>query len=138
MAAVIQARPKHLFSIYTKMRRKRMPLTQVIDMFGVRIIVGTDEVWVADAVVKELYANPLHPYTVGLLGSLPRLDMLRERLTSIDGLPPTLYEEPKYCPFAPRCAFVQEKCWQENPPLVEVAPKHEIACWVDVKTGALR
>ena len=90
------------------------------------------------APVKELYANPLHPYTIGLIGSLPRLDQRRERLESIDGLPPTLYEEPKYCPFADRCTFVQERCRQENPPLIQVAPHHEVACWVDVRTGGLR
>ena len=90
------------------------------------------------APVKELYANPLHPYTIGLIGSLPRLDMKRERLHSIDGLPPTLYEEPKYCPFAPRCTFVQDRCRQENPPLMQVGPRHDVACWVDVRTGGLR
>ena len=90
------------------------------------------------APVKELFANPLHPYTLGLIGSLPRLDQRKERLASIDGLPPTLYEEPGYCPFAPRCAFVKDRCRQENPPLMQVAPHHELACWVDVRTGALR
>jgi oligopeptide transport system ATP-binding protein len=90
------------------------------------------------APVRELYANPLHPYTIGLIGSLPRLDQRRERLESIDGLPPTLYEEPKYCPFVDRCTFVHDRCRQENPPLIQVAPHHEVACWVDVRTGGLR
>jgi oligopeptide transport system ATP-binding protein len=103
-----------------------------------RVIVMYGGYIIEHAAVKELYANPLHPYTIGLIGSLPRLDQVRERLTSIDGLPPVLYEEAKSCPFAPRCPYVQDKCRQENPPLMEVAPKHEIACWVDVKTGGLR
>jgi oligopeptide transport system ATP-binding protein len=103
-----------------------------------RVIVMYGGYIIEHAAVKELYANPSHPYTIGLIGSLPRLDMVRERLTSIDGLPPVLYEEAKSCPFAPRCPYVQDKCRQENPPLMEVAPKHEIACWVDVKTGELR
>ncbi len=90
------------------------------------------------APVKELYANPQHPYTLGLLGSLPRLDKVKERLVSIDGLPPVLYEQPKSCPFAPRCSYAIEKCWQENPPLMEVAPKHETACWVAVSEGGLK
>jgi len=90
------------------------------------------------APVKELFANTLHPYTLGLIGSLPRLDQRKERLASIDGLPPTLYEEPGYCPFAPHCAFVKDRCRQENPPLMQVAPHHELACWVDVRTGELR
>ncbi|HET7010060.1 MAG TPA: ABC transporter ATP-binding protein [Anaerolineales bacterium] len=103
-----------------------------------RVIVMYGGYIIEHAAVKELYANPLHPYTIGLIGSLPRLDRVRDRLTSIDGLPPVLYEEAKACPFAPRCPFVLDKCRQENPPLMEVAPRHEIACWVDVKTGELR
>jgi len=90
------------------------------------------------AAVKELYANPLHPYTKGLLESLPRLDQRRERLTSIEGMPPLLLEEPRYCPFVPRCTYAQDRCRVENPPQVSVAPGHEIACWVDVRTGELR
>jgi oligopeptide transport system ATP-binding protein len=66
------------------------------------------------------------------------LDQRRDRLNSIDGLPPTLYEEPKYCPFAARCTFVQDRCRQENPPLLQAGPHHEVACWVDVRTGGLR
>jgi len=93
---------------------------------------------IEQAPVKELYANPQHPYTIGLLGSLPRLDQQRERLTSIEGMPPILLEDPKYCPFAARCSFVQDRCRRENPPLMSVAPQHEIACWVDVRTGRLR
>ncbi len=90
------------------------------------------------AAVKELYANPTHPYTIGLIGSLPRLDRVKERLASIDGQPPVLYEEPNACPFAPRCAYVQDRCRTENPPLLQVGPNHEAACWVDVRTGGLR
>jgi oligopeptide transport system ATP-binding protein len=61
-----------------------------------------------------------------------------ERLTSIPGMPPNLIGLPQGCPFAPRCHFVLEKCRQENPPLAFIAPKHEIACWVDVQTGGPR
>jgi oligopeptide transport system ATP-binding protein len=91
------------------------------------------------APVKELYANPLHPYTLGLIGSLPRVDdVTHRRLISIDGLPPTLYESPKACPFAPRCTYVVDRCLNENPPLMQIAPDHEVACWVDAKTGMPR
>ncbi|MFO7633436.1 MAG: ABC transporter ATP-binding protein [Caldilinea sp.] len=83
--------------------------------------------------VNDLYAHPRHPYTLGLLRSIPRLDLGRQkRLIPIDGLPPDLLEAPTHCPFAPRCSFVQEKCWQENPPLIEVTPGHKAACWVDI------
>lgn len=88
---------------------------------------------VEEAGVHEIYARPRHPYTLGLLRSIPRLDLGRQkRLIPIDGLPPDLLEPPTHCPFAPRCSFVQERCWQENPPLVEVSPGHKAACWVDI------
>ena len=94
---------------------------------------------IEEAAVKELYAHPEHPYTIGLLGSLPRLDAnQRQRLTSIEGLPPVLFEKPTSCPFAARCKFRVEKCLQENPPLMQVGIEHRSACWVDTKTGRLR
>jgi oligopeptide transport system ATP-binding protein len=94
---------------------------------------------IEEAPVKELYSNPLHPYTIGLLGSLPRVDEAGgHRLQSIDGLPPVLYSKPTACPFATRCKFALEHCWKENPALELVGPEHRIACWVDVKTGRHR
>jgi oligopeptide transport system ATP-binding protein len=91
---------------------------------------------VEEAAVKELYGNPRHPYTVGLLGSLPRLDAQRiHRLTSIEGLPPDLIDLPAGCPFYARCKYRIDRCISENPPLAPVAPGHKIACWVDVRTG---
>jgi oligopeptide transport system ATP-binding protein len=88
------------------------------------------------ASVKDLYGDPRHPYTIGLLGSLPRLDAsMREKLVSIEGLPPDLIALPKGCPFAARCEYVLDKCLEENPPLEPVGPGHYIACWVDVKRG---
>jgi oligopeptide transport system ATP-binding protein len=88
------------------------------------------------APVKDVYGDPRHPYTIGLLGSLPRLDELRERLVSIEGLPPDLIALPQGCPFAARCSYVIDKCLEENPPLEPVGPNHYIACWVDVTGGA--
>ncbi len=80
--------------------------------------------------VHDLYKNTSHPYTLGLLNSIPKVDAReRTRLTSIEGLPPDLLIEPKYCPFAPRCTFAAEQCWAENPPLITVAPNHGSACW---------
>jgi len=94
---------------------------------------------VEEALIREVYENPQHPYTYALLQSLPRMDgSPGEKLMSIEGLPPELYTLPEGCPFAPRCAFVKEKCWTDNPPLQEVAPEHRIACWVDITTGELR
>jgi oligopeptide transport system ATP-binding protein len=91
------------------------------------------------APIEKVYGDTRHPYTIALLRSLPRLDgSPGEKLASIDGFPPELYELPPGCPFAPRCEHVKEICWQQNPSLEEVAPEHWIACWVDISTGELR
>jgi oligopeptide transport system ATP-binding protein len=91
------------------------------------------------APIRDLYGHPSHPYTLGLLGSLPRVDQGKdERLVSIDGLPPVLLEKPRFCPFAPRCSYVRERCWNENPPLMQVSPDHYSACWIDPETGRER
>jgi oligopeptide transport system ATP-binding protein len=88
---------------------------------------------VEESAVKELYANPRHPYTLGLLGSLPRLDEERPtRLRSIEGLPPDLIDLPPGCPFYARCTYRIDRCQRENPPLETVGPHHRVACWVDV------
>jgi oligopeptide transport system ATP-binding protein len=94
---------------------------------------------IEEAPVKRLYANPRHPYTIGLLGSLPRVDDdQRRRLVSIEGLPPVLYQKPTSCPFAARCHYRVEHCLHENPPLMEVESEHRSACWVDTTTGKER
>jgi len=102
-----------------------------------RVLVMYGGLIIEEAPVKELYSNPRHPYTIGLIGSLPRVDEKEHtRLASIDGLPPVLYEMPTACPFAPRCTYAIERCRAENPALepVGVNKEHRIACWVDVKT----
>ena len=104
-----------------------------------RVVVMYAGLIIEEAPVKELYAHPQHPYTIGLLGSLPRMDEMGERrLTSIDGLPPVLLEKPHYCPFAPRCKYAVERCRKENPILLSIAPDHTAACWVDPETGRER
>jgi peptide/nickel transport system ATP-binding protein/oligopeptide transport system ATP-binding protein len=91
------------------------------------------------AAVKELYGHPRHPYTRGLLNSLPRVDADEEdRLESIQGQPPMLFSEPTSCPFAPRCAYAFDRCHQENPLLSEIVAGHEVACWYDLDKGAPR
>ena len=94
---------------------------------------------VEEARVKQVYGDPRHPYTLGLLESIPRLDEKRkEKLTPIEGLPPDLIDPPPNCPFAPRCRFRIDRCLEENPALAPVGPGHRIACWVDVQTGGAR
>jgi len=91
---------------------------------------------VEEAAVKELYANPRHPYTLGLLGSIPRLDEIRpEKLASIEGLPPDLIDYPPGCPFYARCQFRLDRCLEAPPPLETVGVRHKAACYVDVTTA---
>ncbi len=80
------------------------------------------------AAVRDLFARPEHPYTVGLLGSIPRLDEKRERLPSIEGRVPDMTRPPAGCRFAARCPFVEPACIAAPPALVEVAPGHLSRC----------
>ena len=98
-----------------------------------RVLVMYSGFIVEEGLVNEIYAQPRHPYTLGLLRSIPRLDLGRQkRLVPIEGLPPDLLEAPTRCPFAPRCEFAIDKCTQENPKLESVGPNHKSACWVDI------
>ena len=81
------------------------------------------------ASVARLFADPQHPYTVGLLGSIPRLDLDQLRLPAIEGLVPNPLEPIPGCRFHPRCPFAIERCRQDVPPLVAVVPEHSSACW---------
>lgn len=86
---------------------------------------------VEEASIHQLYKNPRHPYTIGLLESLPRLEgKIPEKLPAIEGVPPDLIHYPKGCPFAPRCRFALEHCFEEDPPLEWVENGHQVACWV--------
>ena len=81
------------------------------------------------ATVAALFETPQHPYTVGLLGSIPRLDVQRDRLAAIDGQVPSPLRLPAGCRFAERCPFVVPQCIAQPPPLREVAAGHRSACW---------
>ena len=82
------------------------------------------------APVDDLYERPLHPYTLGLLHSVPQLDAQnQDRLASIEGMPPDLRKPIVGCPFAARCPYRMEKCDRETPPLFEVDEKRKSACW---------
>jgi oligopeptide transport system ATP-binding protein len=96
---------------------------------------------VESATTADLFARPRHPYTVGLLHSMPRLDAQPgEPLIPIEGVPPDLRQAPVGCPFAPRCAWRVDKCWRSMAPLDPIDPTaeivttgptvtHRIACW---------
>jgi oligopeptide/dipeptide ABC transporter ATP-binding protein len=91
---------------------------------------------VEQADVDALFSRPQHPYTWGLLGSLPRLDADVERLTQIPGQPPSLLRPPSGCRFHPRCPYVMDVCKSRVPELVPTQrdPAHRQACWLDEDT----
>lgn len=103
---------------------------RVMVMYGGQVVERSE--------VDSLYEKPLHPYTQGLLHSLPRLDQRGQDLVSIPGRPPNLTSSPTSCSFAPRCQFAYKRCLTENPVLQEVRSGHEVACWWDVETGGPR
>ena len=85
---------------------------------------------VESADVRDIFRNPRHPYTRGLLKSLPRLDMDREvKLEVIKGMVPDALSFPAGCRFHPRCSFVKEKCKTEEPALVDAIDGHQVRCW---------
>ncbi len=79
--------------------------------------------------VASLFADPQHPYTIGLLGSIPQLDREQERLAAIDGQVPNPSTPVTGCRFHPRCPFAIERCRRDAPPLVAVREGHDAACW---------
>ena len=78
---------------------------------------------------ERLFAEPQHPYTIGLLGSIPRLHLEQARLSAIEGVVPDPVAFPPGCRFHPRCPFAVDKCRTELPPLIRVSENHEAACW---------
>ncbi|MBI1777177.1 MAG: ABC transporter ATP-binding protein [Proteobacteria bacterium] len=90
---------------------------------------------VEEALVDDLFARPMHPYTLGLMKSVPRLDKVafdvehRARLMEIPGMVPALKNMPPGCTFAPRCGFATDKCRTQYPPIEEKVPGHHAACW---------
>jgi oligopeptide/dipeptide ABC transporter ATP-binding protein len=81
------------------------------------------------APVRALFAEPQHPYTIGLLGSIPKLHVRQERLAAIEGQVPTAVSQVQGCRFHPRCPFAVERCREAQPTLADVAPGHAAACW---------
>jgi peptide/nickel transport system ATP-binding protein len=97
---------------------------KVAVMYAGRIVEYTD--------VRSIFASPKHPYTQGLLKSIPRLDEhhgRKERLEAIPGLVPSLLNLPKGCKFSNRCKYVFDRCVEE-PPLIETVPRHLVRCWL--------
>lgn len=96
---------------------------RVIVMYAGRIV--------EEAPVIDLFEDPLHPYTRGLLNSIPQLDKEEERLPSIPGEVPELINLPEGCNFSPRCKEAKRRCPHDDPSLITVGPRRKIACWPD-------
>ncbi len=89
------------------------------------------------ATVKQLFTNPKHPYTLGLMRSIPRLDIKSDKLETIPGMVPSALNFPHGCRFHDRCPLADEHCLQEQPELIEVENGHSVRCWYSERLAAL-
>jgi oligopeptide/dipeptide ABC transporter ATP-binding protein len=119
-------------------RRSRLSILFITHDFGIvakmcdRVAVMYAGKIVETAETKELFANPAHPYSEALLNSVPDVRSNSRRLVSIKGQPPSIYDVPSGCPFAPRCPAVMARCLEQFPPSVEVKAEHTTSCWKHV------
>ena len=131
--ATIQA--QYLAHLKDLQRQTNVAMIFVSHDFGIvarmcdRVAVMYAGTIVETASVRELFQHPRHPYTIGLLNSVPRLDQRVERLASIEGQPPALLNLPPGCRFAPRCYAAFDRCQAEAPEPVELGDGHVAACW---------
>ena len=131
--ATIQA--QYLAHLKDLQRQTNVAMIFVSHDFGIvarmcdRVAVMYAGTIVETASVRELFQHPRHPYTIGLLNSVPRLDQRVERLASIEGQPPQLLNLPPGCHFAPRCSQVMDRCLVDEPERINAGPEHFAACW---------
>ncbi len=130
---VIQAQIMNLFKELRKIERNAMILI-THDLSLIAEIADRTSVMYAGKIVEigssdEVFGNPLHPYTQGLLRSIPRLRE-KEKITWIPGVPPDLRMPPPGCRFHPRCPYARDVCRSEEPPEIEVEKGHTLSCWL--------
>ena len=101
----------------------------VIAELAQRVIVMYAGRVVEEAPVRQLFEDPQHPYTIGLLGSIPKLHLDEARLATVDGSVPSPFAKLEGCRFHPRCPFAEEPCRKTQPALTEIAPGHRAACF---------
>ena len=102
----------------------------VVAQMAHKVIVMYSGKIVEAAPVNELYKNPKHPYTIGLLQSIPSLDQDKKRLESIEGVVPNPFELPKGCYFAPRCKHAMDICRTTHPEPRTIGPDHTASCYL--------
>ena len=112
----------HDFGIVAKM------CDRVAVMYAGRIVEQGD--------VRQIFNNPSHPYTEALINSVPKMEEKMDRLYSIPGQPPALWDLPDGCAFAPRCPHAQDRCFEQYPPNFDVDEGQTAACWLREKEGA--
>ncbi len=100
-----------------------------------RVVVMYSGKIMEEALVSPLFKNPYHPYTYGLMQSIPQLDVEKERLHVIEGRVPPPNEMPEGCRFNPRCEYANEKCREEEPELIEVEKGRKVRCWYPLNNG---
>jgi oligopeptide/dipeptide ABC transporter ATP-binding protein len=131
--ATIQAQYIHLFKDVQK--QTNVAIIFITHDFGVvakmcdRVAVMYSGKMVETASTSALFKHPLHPYSIALINSVPRLDRKDDRLYSIEGQPPSLANLPQGCRFYPRCNVRMDICETQQPQLIEVEPNHSVACW---------
>ncbi len=104
---------------------------EIVVMYGGHIV--------ERAPARDVFYTPKHPYTIGLLESMPNITAARgDRLNAIAGVPPDMTNLPVGCSFAPRCRYAKDKCLEEMPPAVMIGEGRSMRCWIDVDTGQLR
>lgn len=101
---------------------------RIIVMYGGHMVEYADS--------TELHKNPIHPYTQGLLQSIPNIELADQKLSAIPGSPPNMLHPPKGCRFSPRCEYVRRKCRLEEPSLVDVGNRHFVRCFLSSEEGA--
>ncbi len=96
-----------------------------------RVVVMYGGMVMEEATVDELYKNPRHPYTIGLLNSIPKMDQDKNKeLEPIEGTPPDMLNPPRGCPFAPRCKYAKNICGDRLPPYYTIGDEHRSMCWL--------
>jgi len=107
----------------------------VVSSMADRVVVMYTGRIVEEATVQDIFKKPMHPYTHGLLNSIPHIETEAEKLHVISGTVPNLLYLPQGCHFWPRCPFAQEKCRKEAPNLETIGDGHKVSCWYPIKTA---
>jgi len=103
---------------------------RVVVMYSGKVMEYTD--------VETLFENPMHPYTWGLMNSIPKMGQKIKRLMTIPGVVPSPLNFPKGCKFNNRCSLANEKCFSHEPDLVKIETRHEVRCWHTQKLKELK